>query len=142
MTEKKKNSIINKTKMMIRSNWVGIAGIMLLAVSCKKDVDPVFIIQPSSGAQVQLDGIISNEPGSAAGRSVYLDLSSNKTTTVARASWDLGFYSGADFRVILNNTTSAGAKVLNKFDLAQVTAIDTIGLSLTVNQLNPQPSDM
>ncbi len=127
---------------MIRSNWIGVMVIVSLLTSCKKDIDPVFVIQPSSGAQVQLEGILSTEPGSAAGRSVFLDLSSNKTTAVTRASWDLGFYCGAEFRVILNNTTSAGAKVLNKYDLAQVDANDTIGLSLSVNQLNPQPSDM
>jgi len=113
-----------------------------LFTACKKDTDPLIIIQPTSGAQVQFDGLIGSEPGSAAGNTVFLDLSTSKTTAVARASWDLGFYSGADFRVVLNNSTSAGAKVLAKNDLNTVGAADTMGLSLSVNQLNPQPTDM
>ena len=115
---------------------------ILLFASCKKDKDPIFNIPPSNGAEVQLNGLMGAEPGSAAGNAVYLDLSSNTTTAVARSSWDLGFYCGSDFRVILNNTTSAGAKVLTKNDLTQVDAADTIGLTLAVNAFNPQPADL
>lgn len=116
--------------------------VISIFTSCKKDIDPIIIIPPSSGAQVQLNGIAGNEAGSAAGNSVYLHLSADKTTAVARASWDLGFDCGPEFRVIINNFSSAGAKVLAKNDLTAVTAADTIGLTLAVNQLNPQPSDM
>ncbi len=111
-------------------------------MACKKDTDPIIVISPSTGAQVQFNGLIGSEAGSAAGNSVYLDLSADKTTAIARASWDLGFYCGSDFRVILNNTSSAGIKVLAKNDLTAVGAADTIGLTLSVNQLNPQPSDL
>jgi hypothetical protein len=117
------------------------ATITLSLVACKKDMDPIIVIPPSSGAQVQLDGIIGSEPGSAAGNSVFLDLSTNKTKVVARNSWDLGFYCGSDFRVIINNTSSAGATVLTKNDLSLVGATDTVGLTLSVSQFNPQPTD-
>ncbi|MEP6675312.1 MAG: HmuY family protein [Ferruginibacter sp.] len=110
--------------------------------ACKKAIDPVFIIPPSNGAQIQLNGLAGSEAGSAAGNSVYLDLSADKTTAVSRSGWDLGFYCGSDFRVILNNAASAGVKVLSKNDLAAVGAADTIGLTLAVNQLNPLPSDL
>ena len=110
--------------------------------ACKKTTDPIFIIPPSTGAQVQFNGIAGTEVGSAAGNSVYLDLSADKTTAVLRSGWDLGFYCGSDFRVILNNTASAGIKVLNKTDLAAVGAADTLGLTLAVNQLNPQSTDL
>jgi hypothetical protein len=109
--------------------------------ACKKDKDPVIVVPPSTGAQVQFNGLIGSEAGSAAGNSVYLDLSSNRTTPVARAGWDLGFYCGTDFRVILNNSSSAGAKVLSATDINAVGENDTIGLTLSVNQANPQPSD-
>lgn len=33
---------------------------------------------------------------------VYVDLSSGVTTNVLRVSWELGFYSGAEYRVVLN----------------------------------------
>jgi len=110
--------------------------------ACKKDIDPIFVIPASTGAQVQLNGIANGEPGSVAGNSVYLDLSSDKQTPSLRAGWDLGFYSGSDFRVILNNTTSAGAIVLAKNDLATVVAADTIGLTLATSQLNPLPEQL
>ncbi len=111
--------------------------------ACKKDKDPVIIVPPSEGSEkITLSGIAGGEPGSVAANSVYLDLSSGHTTPVLRAGWDLGFYSGNDFRVILNNTSSAGAKVLAKYDLASVTAEDTIGLTLSVNHGDPQPEDL
>ena len=110
--------------------------------ACKKDNDPVIIVPPSEGAQVQFNGLIGTEAGSLAGNSVYLDLSADKATAVARAGWDLGFYCGSDFRVVLNNTTSAGAKVLAKTDLNTVVEADTIGLTLAVNQMAPAPEDL
>lgn len=110
--------------------------------SCKKDKDPVIVVPPSTGSQVQFNGLIGSEAGTAAGNAVYLDLSTNQSTAVARAGWDLGFYAGSEFRVILNNTTSAGAKVLTQNDLNSVGAADTAGLTLAVNQSDPQPADL
>lgn len=78
----------------------------------------------SEGGSMQLQGIIAAEPGSSAGNSVFVDFSANLQTQVARLSWDLGFYSGADFRVMLNNTSAASAVMVNKTDLTQVTEAD------------------
>lgn len=97
--------------------------------SCKKDKDPVFIIQPSDGSSLQLDGLAGTEPGSSAGNSVFIDFSANKQTAVARKSWDLGFYCGTEFRVILNNTSATTAKGLAKNDLTLVGTADTIALN-------------
>ena len=119
-----------------------IATATIVFTACKKDVDPVFIIPPSTGAEIRLNGIAGAEPGANAGNSVYLDLSSDRQTPVLRSGWDLGFYCGADFRVVLNNYISAGAKVLAKNNLADVGAADTIGLTLTTNQFNPLPQQL
>ena len=120
-----------------------VATLLSLFVACKKDKDPVFIISPSGGAEkVSFNGIAGNEAGNTAGNSVYLELRGDKTTAVLRAGWDLGFYNGSDFKVILNNTSIGGAKVLAKNDLSSVTASDTIGLSLSVSQLDPQVADL
>src|SRR5262245_52625522 len=119
-----------------------IASFVLSFSACKKDTDPVIVVPPSTGSQVQLNGIAGTEAGSSAANSVFLDLSSNTMTPVLRASWDLGFYCGPEFRVILNNTSSAGAKVLSKTDLNTAGEADTIGLTLAVNLSNPQPSDL
>jgi hypothetical protein len=115
---------------------------LVVLTSCKKDQDPIIVIPPSTGSQVELNGLIGNEPGSAAGNAVYLDLSTNQSTSVPRAGWDLGFYCGNEFRVILNNTSSAGAKVLAQSDITLAGEADTLGLVLAVNQINPLPSDL
>lgn len=93
----------------------------------------------SEGSQLTLQGIAGAEAGSSAANSVFVNFRSNTQTPVLRASWDLGFYSGADFRVILNNTTSAGAKVTTATNLADIVAADTIGLTLAVSQGAPAP---
>src|SRR5690606_16567048 len=41
-----------------------------------------------------------------------------------RTSWNLGFYSGSQFRVILNSTNGSSAIALNKTDLNGVSATD------------------
>lgn len=52
---------------------------------------------------------------------VYIDLSSGAMTTVPRVSWDLGFYSGDDFRIVLNSSVKMAAKKLEttNIDLVQ-----------------------
>ena len=110
--------------------------------ACKKDKDPIIIVPASTGSQVQFNGLIGSEAGSSAGKSVYIDFSTNTTTAAARAGWDLGFYCGSNFRVILNNSASAGGKVLAVNDLTLAGVADTIGLTLSVNQADPQPSDL
>lgn len=78
----------------------------------------------SEGATLILNGLISNEAGSAAGNSVFVDLSNNQQTPVNRKSWDLGFYNGGDFRVIINNTAGASVLPVDKTDLTTVTSAD------------------
>ena len=96
--------------------------------ACKKDSDPIITIPASDGSKLTLEGLISNEAGASAGNSVFVDFSTDKQISAARASWDLGFYTGADFRVIINHTVGATAIALTKNDLTQVTAADTTGL--------------
>lgn len=111
--------------------------------ACKDDEDPIIVVPPSDGsANVEFSGLAGTESGANAGNVVYLDMSKDKNTAVLRSSWDLGFYSGTDFRVILNNQTSAGAKVTTKTNLADVTAADTIGQTLTFNHMGPTTGDL
>ena len=115
---------------------------VIFLFACKKDVDPVFVVPASSGASIQLNGIAASEPGTNAGNAVYLDLSGARQTAVLRSGWDLGFYCGPDFRVVLNHTAIAGAKVLSKNNLNDVGAADTIGLILNTSQFNPLPEHL
>jgi hypothetical protein len=128
---------------MIRSQKIILVlAAALIFTACKKDVDPVLIMPTSTGADIKLEGIAGTESGAVAGNSVYLDLSGERQTPVLRSGWDLGFYCGSDFRVILNNTSVAGAKVLAQNSLTAVGAQDTIGLTLTTSQFNPLPPDL
>ena len=55
---------------------------------------------------------------------VYVDLSSGKMTTAVRNSWDLGFYSGTDFRVVLNSSVKMAAKQLTTANIDEVQVAD------------------
>ena len=123
---------------------VAVAFLAVTFTACKKDTDePIVVVPPSDGSTLTLNGLIGAETGSAAGNSVYVDFSTDKQISIARSSWDLGFYSGSDFRVILNNTTGAGAKVLTTANasLATVSEADTLGLTLAVSQASPANTD-
>ncbi|RZL62265.1 MAG: hypothetical protein EOO93_09590, partial [Pedobacter sp.] len=115
-----------------------IIAIALLAVTftaCKKDgEEPVIVAPPSDGSTLTLNGLISAEAGSAAGNSVYVDFSTDKQTSVDRDSWDLGFSTGSDFKVILNSTNGASALLVNKTDLNSVTIADFDPNNLKVGQ--------
>jgi hypothetical protein len=81
----------------------------------------------SEGSKLTLKGIAGAEAGSGALNSVFVDLSSNSMVNVKRDSWVLGFSSGTDFRVRLNNTNgTSGIKLAGKFDLNAVTAADVV----------------
>lgn len=56
---------------------------------------------------------------------VYADLSANATTLVNRKSWNLGFYQGGQFRVILNPGYQSTAAATAKTDITTVTLADT-----------------
>lgn len=62
---------------------------------------------------------------------VYVDLSSGGQTGVDRMSWDLGFYSGSDFRVVLNSSLKMSAKQLATTNIDEVVAADD---AMQINQ--------
>jgi hypothetical protein len=51
-------------------------------------------------------------------------LSANRQTAVSRDSWDLGFYNGSSFRVIINSSNGASAIKVDKTDINAVSAAD------------------
>ncbi|WP_460953990.1 HmuY family protein [Spirosoma litoris] len=103
-------------------------------VGTTKQLTVKFTSIVSSGTTLTLDG---GTGGSSAINAVFVDLSNNAQNSVKRASWDLGFSTGTDFRVILNNMTAATAIALAKTDLTQVTAADTVGLMLALSATEP-----
>jgi hypothetical protein len=67
----------------------------------------------SDGSTLKLNG---GTGGSSAVNSVWVDFSNNSQTAVARAAWDLGFYTGNTFSVKINNLTAATAIATTKTD--------------------------
>lgn len=82
----------------------------------------------SSGATLTIDGGGATYPNK-----VFIDLSANRQTAVHRTNWDLGFAAGEAYRVVLNSSTTMMAKVLDKNDLTQVSAADTVGFAAAMN---------
>ncbi len=103
-----------------------VLGFVISSISCNKDTAAPPPPPPSGGETFSLNGGIG---GSNAANSVYVDLSTAKQDSVKRTAWDLGFYCGNDFRVIINNTTAASAKATSKTDLAAITSADTVGFA-------------
>lgn len=56
---------------------------------------------------------------------VYFDFSSNTETTSQRDAWDLGFYCGSDFRVVINGSISMAVKKTATTDISEVQAEDS-----------------
>jgi len=91
---------------------------LLALVSCGDDDSTIAPIQQVSEGTIfgtanhplQVGG--SNQPNQ-----VYIDLSDETATPVARDSWELGFYSGNDFKVVLNNSIAMAAKALETTDI-------------------------
>jgi hypothetical protein len=85
-----------------------------------------------------------NGGGATFPNKVFIDLSANRQTAVLRTNWDLGFYTGTDYRVILNSSAGMMAKQIAKNDLTQVTAADTVGFSTDVvfSQFAPTTSSL
>jgi len=89
--------------------------------SCSKDQDPIIVVPPSNGSQLTLNG---GNGGASAENAVYVDFSADKQDSTKRTSWQLGFYSGSDFKVILSSLSGASAIQVNKTDISTVTESD------------------
>lgn len=96
-------------------------GIAFVTASCGRDDEPVPVIPPSDGTEMKLEG---GEGGSSAINTVFVDLSAANQESIKRDSWNLGFYGGADFRVILNSTNGSSAVVVDKTDINAVSVSD------------------
>ncbi|EFX60232.1 hypothetical protein DAPPUDRAFT_124926, partial [Daphnia pulex] len=76
----------------------------------------------SVGSKLTLEGKTAESPYA---NNVYADLSANFATLSGRKSWNLGFYHGGQFRVILNHSYQSSAAATTKTDISAVTLADT-----------------
>lgn len=75
---------------------------------------------PISEAIVEVELGGPNQPNQ-----VYIDLSTSSQTTAKRDTWDLGFATGSQFRVIINGSVQMAVKQLETTDIDQVQEPDT-----------------
>src|SRR3546814_13987249 len=93
--------------------------VALVGTSCTRGNDPDPVIPPSDGTTLTLNGGLGE---SAAENSVFVDLSADEPTAINRTSWNLGIYSGSEFRIILNSTSSSSTITVDKTDIKPVSA--------------------
>ncbi len=94
-------------------------------------------------AEASQGGVILPEVGGPnQGNQVYVDLSSHRETKAQRDSWDLGFYSGDDYRVVLNPSIYMAAKALDFYDIDAVTEADVSAFQSAVAVGTFDPSNL
>lgn len=117
---------------------LAVAFVAITFTACKKDKDePIIVAPPSDGSTLTLEGKTAE---SNYANVAYADLSTDKATKVDRKSWALGFYAGADFKVVLNQSFQAAAAVVNKTDINAVTLDDA--KANPVYGFNPQTTTL
>ncbi|MBY0245582.1 MAG: HmuY family protein [Sphingobacteriaceae bacterium] len=66
---------------------------------------------------------------------VYIDLSSGLTTSIPRTSWDLGFYGGNEFRVVINSAINKFA--VKKLATTNIDEVQVEDAGVTVGNYDP-----
>lgn len=86
----------------------------LSLASCSKDDETNTASESISAGAIKQPAVGgANQPNQ-----VFLDLSSETSTAINRASWDFGFSSGTDFRVTINGAIKMAVKQLNTTDMS------------------------
>lgn len=92
---------------------------ILSLVSCSSD-------DSNSATPITTEATTSpNVGGPNQPNQVFVDLSANSETAVQRDSWDLGFYCGNDFRVIINGAISMAVKKTTSTDISEIQTEDS-----------------
>ncbi|MHA3788542.1 HmuY family protein [Flavobacterium hauense] len=94
---------------------LSVALAFLASCSSEDNNTPNTGVKPVEGSIQQPNVGGPNEPNQ-----VYVDLSSGTSVAVERTAWDLGFYSGSDFRVVLNGSLKMAVKKLNTTNIDEV----------------------
>lgn len=92
-----------------------------LAFACSDEDTNVAPIEPiSEGTVFGTAQHPLNVGGPSQQNQVYIDLSEESAAEVSRSSWDLGFYSGDEFRVVLNGSLKMAVKQLETTDITVI----------------------
>lgn len=104
----------NNFKIMSKKTILSLSFALLTLASCSNndETTPELGTPASTGAIKQPEVGGANQPNQ-----VFLDLSTETSTPVNRASWDFGFSSGSDFRVTINGAIKMAVKQLATSDI-------------------------
>ncbi len=115
------NKIINAIEGQVKNVVFTISNVSLANSSIAGNTT----IQVNFNETASLGSSIAAEVGGASQpNQVYVDLSSGNKTSVPRVSWDLGFYSGSEFRVALNSSVKMSVKKLETANIDEVQVED------------------
>jgi len=92
---------------------------LVLSVSCLKEDDGIIFISPLEGTTLAPEVGGATQPNQ-----VWVDLSTQQEYFNKRTDWDLGFYSGTEFRVVLNNSILMAAAPIESNDIDAVSQAD------------------
>lgn len=101
---------------------------LFLSVSCLKEDDGIIPVAPVEG-----DVLEAEVGGPAQPYQVWVDLSTGEMKKTIRTGWDLGFYTGDEFAVILNTgAVMSATEIEGVTELSQVSSQSVSGLMQSV----------
>ncbi|WP_346984768.1 HmuY family protein [Chryseobacterium sp. POE27] len=115
-----------------------LVGASFISQSCISDNEDPVVVAPSEGARVD-----PNVGGATQPNQVWFDLGTETEILTKRTDWDLAFYSGNAFKVVLNSSIMmAAAKIPNANDIDAVTEANVSSLKTQVQVANFNPANV
>ena len=115
-----------------------VLGASFISQSCINDNEDPVAVAPSDGARVD-----ANVGGATQPNQVWFDLGTDSQILTKRTDWDLAFYSGSAFKVVLNSSIMmAAGKIPNATDIDAVTEASVTSLKTQVQVANFNPSNV
>ncbi|WP_262152369.1 HmuY family protein [Chryseobacterium foetidum] len=112
-------------------------GTLTVSQSCINDNEDIVAVAPIDGDLVNVSVGGATQPNQ-----VWFDLSENKFVSTKRTDWDLAFYSGSQFKVVLNSSIMmAAAKIPNATNIDAVTPASVLSLQTQVQVANFNPAN-
>ncbi len=106
----------------MKKNTVTIVMLSMIALlsSCGNDDVEIIKVPASNGAVID-----ANVGGEKQPNQVYIDLSTDTQTSVDRSAWDLGFSTGSEFAVVLNESSEVMVRNTNRTAFSEIIESDT-----------------
>lgn len=123
---------------MKNSVTISLFSFLFLTISCLKEDDGTIYIPPIQGDELAPEIGGPNQPNQ-----VWIDLSTGEMKGTNRTSWDLGFYTGNQFAVILNTSALMSASPVEGYnELAEINSTNMAGLMSVVQVANFDPENI